>query len=151
MTGLLTTSVGSFPKPDYLSRARTKASKGDLSKEGLRDLEQKATAEWIQFQEEIGIDIPVDGEQYRGDMATYFAENIEGTEISGLVRSYGNRYYKKPIIVDELKRKGPISADWFKFAQARTERPVKGMITGPYPRMDRSFDGLYGSQEEAGL
>ncbi len=90
MTALLTTSVGSFPKPDYLLRARTKASKGELSDEGLRALEEKATAEWIQFQEEIGIDIPVDGEQYRGDMATYFAENIDGTEISGLVRSYGN-------------------------------------------------------------
>ncbi|TLZ86783.1 MAG: methionine synthase, partial [Methanobacteriota archaeon] len=93
-------------------RARTKASKGELSEEGLRALEEKATAEWIKFQEEIGIDIPVDGEQYRGDMATYFAENIDGTEISGLVRSYGNRYYKKPIIVDELRRKGPISVDW---------------------------------------
>ncbi|TLZ88445.1 MAG: methionine synthase, partial [Methanobacteriota archaeon] len=132
-------------------RARTKASKGELSEEGLRALEEKATAEWIQFQEEIGIDIPVDGEQYRGDMATYFAENIEGTEISGLVRSYGNRYYKKPIIVDELKRKGPISADWFKFAQARTERPVKGMITGPYTMMDWSFDEFYRSREEACL
>src|SRR5713101_503053 len=151
MTALLTTSVGSFPKPDYLMRARTKASKGELSEEGLRALEEKATAEWIQFQEEIGIDIPVDGEQYRGDMATYFAENIDGTEISGLVRSYGNRYYKKPIIVDELRRKGPISVDWFKFAQARTERPVKGVITGPYTMMDWSFDEFYGSREEACL
>jgi len=151
MTALLTTSVGSFPKPDYLMRARTKASKGELSEEGLRALEEKATAEWIQFQEEIGIDIPVDGEQYRGDMATYFAENVDGTEISGLVRSYGNRYYKKPIIVDELRRKGPISVDWFKFAQARTERPIKGMITGPYTMMDWSFDEFYGSREEACL
>src|SRR5207249_3112566 len=84
-----------------------------------------------------------DGEQYRGDMATYFAENIDGTEISGLVRSYGNRYYKKPIIVDELRRKGPISVDWFKFAQARTKRPVKGMITGPYTMMDWSYDEFF--------
>ncbi len=151
MNALLTTSVGSFPKPDYLTRARTKASKGDLSKEGLRDLEEKATAEWIRFQEEIGIDIPVDGEQYRGDMATYFAENIEGTEISGLVRSYGNRYYKKPIIVDELGVRGPISVDWFRFAQARTKKPVKGMITGPYTMMDWSFDEFYGSREQACL
>ncbi|TMA00085.1 MAG: methionine synthase, partial [Methanobacteriota archaeon] len=141
MTGLLTTSVGSFPKPEYLLRARTKASKGELSEEGLRALEEKATAEWIHFQEEIGIDIPVDGEQYRGDMATYFAENIDGTEISGLVR----------FIVDELRRKGPISVDWFKFAQARTKRPVKGMITGPYTMMDWSFDEFYGSREEASL
>src|SRR5437899_11089384 len=128
MSALLTTSVGSFPKPEYLLRARTKASKRELSEEGLRALEEKATAEWIQFQEQIGIDIPVDGEQYRGDMATYFAENLEGTEISGLVRSYGNRHYKKPIIVDELNPKGPSSVDWFEFAQERTEQPDKGMI-----------------------
>ena len=151
MSALLTTSVGSFPKPEYLSRARTKASKGDLSTEGLREFEERATEEWIRFQEEIGIDILVDGEQYRGDMATYFAENIEGTEISGLVRSYGNRYYKKPIIVDELRLRGPISVDWFKFAQAKTDRPVKGMITGPYTMMDWSFDEYYGSRADACL
>jgi 5-methyltetrahydropteroyltriglutamate--homocysteine methyltransferase len=151
MNALLTTSVGSFPKPEYLSRARTKSSRGDLSKEALRELEEKATVEWIRFQEEIGIDILVDGEQYRGDMATYFAENIEGTEISGLVRSYGNRYYKKPIITDELRLRGPISVDWFKFAQAQTDRPVKGMITGPYTMMDWSFDEYYGSRTDACL
>ena len=151
MKSLLTTSVGSFPKPEYLTRARTKASKGDLAKEGLRELEEKATSDWIRFQDEIGIDILVDGEQYRGDMATYFAENIEGTEISGLVRSYGNRFYKKPIIVDELGRHGPISVDWFKFAQAQTSKPVKGMITGPYTMMDWSFDDYYGSRDQACL
>jgi 5-methyltetrahydropteroyltriglutamate--homocysteine methyltransferase len=151
MKALQTTSVGSFPKPEYLSRARTKASKGDLSPEDLRGLEEKATTEWIRFQEDIGIDILVDGEQYRGDMATYFAENIEGTEISGLVRSYGNRFYKKPIIVDELRLRGPISVDWFRFSQDQTDRPVKGMITGPYTMMDWSFDEYYGSRADACL
>jgi 5-methyltetrahydropteroyltriglutamate--homocysteine methyltransferase len=148
---LQTTSVGSFPKPEYLTRARTKASKGEISADELRILEEKATTEWLRFQEEIGIDILVDGEQYRGDMATYFAENLDGTEISGLVRSYGNRYYKKPIIVDELRRRGPISVDWFRFAQRQTKKPVKGMITGPYTMMDWSFDEYYGSREEACL
>jgi 5-methyltetrahydropteroyltriglutamate--homocysteine methyltransferase len=151
MKALQTTSVGSFPKPEYLTRARTKASKGEISADELRILEEKATTEWLRFQEEIGIDILVDGEQYRGDMATYFAENLEGTEISGLVRSYGNRYYKKPIIVDELRRRGPISVDWFRFAQGQTKKPVKGMITGPYTMMDWSFDEYYGSREEACL
>ena len=151
MTALLTTSVGSLPKPEYLIRARAKASKGDLSRDELRTLEEKATADWIRFQDEIGIDIPVDGEQYRGDMATYFAENIRGTVISGLVRSYGNRYYKKPIITDELRLNGPISVDWFRFAQGLTSKPVKGMITGPYTMMDWSFDEYYGSREETCL
>lgn len=151
MSALRTTSVGSFPKPDYLVRARAKASRGELSAERLRELEEKATREWIDFQEAIGIDILVDGEQYRGDMATYFAESIEGTEISGLVRSYGNRYYKKPIIVGELRRRGPISVDWFRFAQGLTDKPVKGMITGPYTMMDWSFDEHYGSREDAAM
>lgn len=151
MTTLQTTSVGSFPKPEYLQRSRTKAARGELSAEALRKLAEQATREWIEFQEGIGIDILVDGEQYRGDMATYFAENLEGTEISGLVRSYGNRYYKKPIVNDELRRPGPITVDWWRFAQSLTERPVKGMITGPYTMMDWSFDEHYGSREELAL
>ncbi len=151
MTALQTTSVGSLPKPDYLIKARAKAAKGDLKPSELRGLEERATADWIAFQEEIGIDILVDGEQYRGDMATYFAENLQGMEISGLVRSYGNRYYKKPVIKDELRRTGSISVDWYRFAQERTRKPVKGMITGPYTMMDWSFDEHYGSREEAAL
>ena len=151
MSALQTTTVGSFPKPDYLLHARAKASKDELRPAELLKLEEKATAEWIRFQEEIGLDILVDGEQYRGDMATYFAENLEGMEVSGLVRSYGNRYYKKPVIVGELRRERPISVAWFRFAQDRTKRPVKGMITGPYTMMDWSFDEHYGSREEAAL
>ncbi|MEK6987839.1 MAG: methionine synthase [Candidatus Thermoplasmatota archaeon] len=151
MSALQTTSVGSMPKPDYLIRARAKASKGELASKELRTLEEKATTEWVRFQDEIGIDIVVDGEQYRGDMATYFAENLEGMEVSGLVRSYGNRYYKKPIVVGELRRTGPISVDWYRFAQKLTDRPVKGMITGPYTMMDWSFDEHYGSREETAM
>ncbi len=151
MSALQTTSVGSMPKPDYLLRARAKASKGGLGPKELRALEEKATTEWVRFQDGIGIDIVVDGEQYRGDMATYFAENLEGMEVSGLVRSYGNRYYKKPIIVGELKRAGPISVDWYRFAQMLTDKPVKGMITGPYTMMDWSFDEHYGSREETAM
>jgi 5-methyltetrahydropteroyltriglutamate--homocysteine methyltransferase len=147
MSALLTSTVGSFPKPDYLLKARTRAAKGDLTPDGLRELEDRATLDWITFQEDIGIDVLVDGEQYRGDMATYFAENLDGMVVSGLVRSYGNRYYKKPIVVGELRRTGPISVEWFKFAQARTQKHVKGMITGPYTMMDWSFDEHYGSRE----
>ncbi len=151
MSALQTTTVGSFPKPDYLTQARAKASHGDLAPQALRALEEKATREWVRFQEDVGLDILVDGEQYRGDMATYFAENLEGMEVSGLVRSYGNRYYKKPVIVGELRRTGPISVEWFRFAQALTKKPVKGMITGPYTMMDWSFDEHYDSREESAL
>ncbi len=151
MSALQTTSVGSMPKPDYLLRARAKASKGGLGADEMRTLEEKATAQWVRFQEQIGIDILVDGEQYRGDMATYFAENLDGMEVSGLVRSYGNRYYKKPVIVGELRRPRPISVGWYRFAQKLTAKPVKGMITGPYTMMDWSFDEHYGSREETAM
>ncbi|MBI4367868.1 MAG: methionine synthase [Candidatus Omnitrophica bacterium] len=145
---LPTTTVGSFPKPDYLAKARFQFSKGQISKTELEELERKATREWIEFQEEIGIDILVDGEMYRGDMVTYFAENFKGFEISGLVRSYGNRYYRKPVAVGEIERANPVTVEWFKFAQSLTQKPVKGMLTGPYTIMDWSFDEHYSSRRD---
>lgn len=145
---LPTTSVGSFPKPDYLKKARTQASRGEISAKKLRELEERATREWIRFQEEIGIDILVDGEMYRGDMVTYFAETWKGFEISGLVRSYGNRYYRKPVVVDEVKRAKSITLEWFRFAKSLTKKPVKGMLTGPYTVMDWSFNEYYKDRRE---
>ena len=105
--GLLTTSVGSLPKPDYLVRARGARGRGGISQHDLDELARQATQEWITFQEQVGIDVLVDGEQYRGDMVAYFAENLEGMVVSGLVRSYGNRYYKKPIAVGPISRPKP--------------------------------------------
>ncbi|MGH7904939.1 MAG: methionine synthase [Candidatus Dormibacteraceae bacterium] len=146
--GLLTTSVGSLPKPEYLVRARARRARGEISQSELDDLSRRATQEWIRFQEEIGIDIVVDGEMYRGDMVAYFAENLDGMGISGLVRSYGNRYYKKPIATGPISRPRPITVDWWEFAQSLTDRPVKGMLTGPYTIADWSFDDHYGSRRE---
>ena len=148
---LPTTSVGSFPKPDYLKKARTQANRGEISEKKLRELEEKATREWIHFQEEIGMDILVDGEMYRGDMVTYFAETLKGFEISGLVRSYGNRYYRKPIVVDEVKRSQTLTLEWYQFAQSLTKKPVKGMLTGPYTIMDWSFNEYYKDRRELTL
>ncbi len=145
---LPTTTVGSFPKPEYLTKARFQFSKKQISESELKALEKKATKEWIDFQEEIGIDILVDGEMYRGDMVTYFAENFKGFEISGLVRSYGNRYYRKPVAVGEIERANPVTVDWFKYAQSLTKKPVKGMLTGPYTIMDWSFDEFYPSRRD---
>jgi 5-methyltetrahydropteroyltriglutamate--homocysteine methyltransferase len=148
---LPTTAVGSYPKPPYLLEARRKLRAGALRPEELRPLEERATREWIELQEQIGLDVLVDGEMYRGDMATYFAEHLSGFRISGLVRSYGNRYYRKPIIVGEIEWNGPITVEWWRFAQSLTERPVKGMITGPYTLMDWSFNEYYPSRREACL
>ena len=138
-----TTSVGSFPKPDYLTKARAEFNKGKMSQEELLELERKATAFWIEKQEELGIDVLVDGEQYRGDMVAYFAERMPGFTEGVLVRSYGNRYYHKPIITGEVQWPGPMTVEWWKYAQSLTKKPVKGMLTGAYTVMDWSFNEHY--------
>ena len=146
--GLLTTAVGSYPKPDYIVKARAQVSRGKMDPSELQELEKKATAHWIKLQEDVGLDILVDGEMYRGDMVTYFSENLDGFSISGLVRSYGNRYYRKPIAVAPVRRKSPITLEWWKYASSLTDRPIKGMLTGPYTIADWSFNEYYDTFED---
>ncbi len=142
-----TTSVGSYPKPDYLVAARKEFYAGRLKKPELVELEQRATREWLEIQTRLGLDVLVDGEMERGDMATFFAERLSGFEISEPVRSYGNRYYKKPVITGEIALTAPMTLDYYQLAQGLTDKPVKGMLTGPYTLMDWSFDEHYGSRE----
>ena len=141
------TSVGSLPKPDYITKARTKVAREQMSREELRTLEEEATERWIRVQEELGTDLLVDGEMYRGDMVTYFSEEMDGFAVSGLVRSYGNRYYRKPIAVGPVGRRSDITVDWWRYAQSLTDRPVKAMVTGPYTIVDWSFNEHYPSRE----
>ena len=148
---LPTTSVGSYQKPPHLIDARRKFVTGQLDTEKLHQLEEQTTREWVALQEKVGLDVFVDGEMYRGDMTTYFARNLEGFKISGLVRSYGNRYYRKPIIVGEVEWRGPITVEWWKFTQGLTRKPVKGVITGPYTMMDWSFNEYYPTRRDACL
>jgi 5-methyltetrahydropteroyltriglutamate--homocysteine methyltransferase len=150
--GLLTTTVGSFPKPEYLTRARNQFSLGKISRSELAALERQATGEVIRLQEELGLDILVTGEMERGDMVAYFAELLsESMRIGGLVRSYGNRYYRKPIIIGKLRWQGPMTVEMWRYAQGLTDKPVKGMLTGPYTMVEWSFDEYYPSRREAVL
>jgi 5-methyltetrahydropteroyltriglutamate--homocysteine methyltransferase len=148
---LLTTTVGSFGKPDYLQKARNANARGKLGESELTELERKATEEWIRRQERLDLDILVDGEMYRGDMVAYFAERLEGFRLGGLVRSYGNRYYHKPIIASKVARPKPMTVDWFRFSQSLTDRPVKGMLTGPYTMLDWSYNEAYKTRRDAAL
>jgi 5-methyltetrahydropteroyltriglutamate--homocysteine methyltransferase len=145
----VTSTVGSFPKPDYLLEARGKFARKEIGRKELEALERRATEFWVRQQEKIGLDVLVDGEQYRGDMVAYFADVLPGFETGGLVRSYGNRYYFKPIIVGEVKWSAPITVSWWKFAQGLTTKPVKGMLTGPYTIMDWSFNDYYPDRKSA--
>jgi 5-methyltetrahydropteroyltriglutamate--homocysteine methyltransferase len=146
-----TTSVGSFPKPDFLLKARADFAKKKIRRGALEKAERQATEFWIRQQEELGVDVLVDGEMYRGDMVAYFAEHLEGFEEGGLVRSYGNRYYHKPIITGEVRWEEPITVEWWKYARGLTSKPLKGMLTGPYTVMDWSFIEYYPDRRTACL
>jgi len=149
--GLLTTTVGSFAKPEWLQRARNRHAAGKVTDDDLAALTRQATKEVIDLQEELGLDVFVHGEMERGDMVAYFAEVMPGMRPGELVRSYGNRYYHKPVIEGELEWATPLTLDSWKHAQSLTKKPVKGMLTGPYTMVEWSFDEHYGSRKEAVL
>lgn len=154
MPALITNAVGSYPKPDYLAKARTAFSQGKIDRAELDKLEKRATEYWIRTQERLGLDVLVHGEMERGDMVAYFAgepggRTINGMKLGGLVRSYGNRYYHKPIIHDKLSWPGPMTVEMWQYAQSLSDRPVKGMLTGAYTMVEWSFDDYYPSRREA--
>ncbi len=142
---LLTTSVGSFPKPTKLVAARSQFRRGQISATQLREAEEEATRQVIDLQEALGIDIFVHGEMERGDMVAYFAEHWQGFSQSLPVRSYGNRYYKKPIVenVVSLGNSVGLTVESWKRASQLTSHPIKGMLTGPYTICDWSFNAHY--------
>ena len=146
--GLWTTSVGSLPKPPHILEARGKFARKEIDRDELTTLERDATKEWVEFQDALGTDLIVDGEVYRGDMVAFFAEEMPGLEIGGLVRSYGNRYYRKPIATGPVGRDHELTVDWWKYAQSLTDKPVKGMLTGPYTICDWSFNEHYATRRD---
>jgi 5-methyltetrahydropteroyltriglutamate--homocysteine methyltransferase len=148
---LRTSTVGSFPKPKSLVRARRLFAEGEIDAAALEEAGDAATREVLALQESLGLDLLVDGEMDRGDMTTFFAERVSGMEVSGLVRSYGNRYYRKPVIRGDVRRDGPMTVERFRFASGIAKRPVKAILTGPYTLMDWSFDEHYPSREAAAM
>ena len=148
---LLRTAVGSFPKPAALRRARWLRAEGEIDDAALRQAEDAALQECVELQRELGLAPPVDGEMRRGDMVTFFAERLEGMEIGGLVRCWGNRYYRAPRIVGELSRTAPITVDDWKAMREVASGEVRATLTGPYTLMSWSFDEHYGSRERCAL
>jgi 5-methyltetrahydropteroyltriglutamate--homocysteine methyltransferase len=140
---LRTTSVGSFPKPPELMRARARYRKGEISEQELHEAERAATEKVIRLQEALGYDVLVHGEMERGDMVAFFAEHWQGFSQSLPVRSYGNRYYHKPIVEGPVKGNPGLTVAAWKLASDMTSKPVKGMLTGPYTICDWSFNLHY--------
>lgn len=136
-----TTSIGSLPQTTEIRKARAQFKKGTLSELEYRDFIAKEIDQALQFQEEIGIDVLVHGEFERNDMVEFFGENLEGFLFTkfGWVQSYGSRCVKPPIIYGDIERTKPMTLGWTNYAQKKTKKPVKGMLTGPVTILQWSF------------
>jgi 5-methyltetrahydropteroyltriglutamate--homocysteine methyltransferase len=138
---LPTTTIGSFPQTAELRTARADLRAGRLDREGYDERIASEISDVIAFQEQTGVDVLVHGEPERNDMVQYFAERLNGFVATrhGWVQSYGTRYVRPPIIAGDVSRPSPMTVEWTRYAQSRTERPVKGMLTGPVTMLAWSF------------
>ena len=136
-----TTTIGSFPQTSDVRKNRQDFRKGLITKEEYVEFNKKKIKECIKLQEEIGLDVLVHGEFERNDMVEYFGENLNGYVFTekAWVQSYGTRNVKPPIIWGDVSRKSPITVEWSKYAKSCTDKPVKGMLTGPVTILNWSF------------
>lgn len=136
-----TTTIGSFPQTAEIRTARAKWKKGQLSEQDYDTYLKEETRKCVAWQDEIGIDMPVHGEFERNDMVEYFGEQLDGFTFTsnGWVQSYGSRCVKPPVIFGDVSRPHPMTTYWSKFAQSLTQRPMKGMLTGPVTILQWSF------------
>lgn len=136
-----TTTIGSFPQTDDIRQLRAKFKKGDMALEAYEKQIEQATIDAIRWQEEIGLDVLVHGEFERNDMVEYFGEQLDGFLFSknGWVQSYGSRCVKPPVIYGDVSRPKDMTVRWSAFAAAQTNRPMKGMLTGPVTILQWSF------------
>ncbi len=138
---LPTTTIGSFPQTREVKVNRATFRRGEKTEAEYTAFIEAEIDEWIKWQEEIGLDVLVHGEFERNDMVEYFGENLSGYLFSknGWVQSYGTRGVKPPIIWGDVKRERPITVKWSAYAQAQSDLPVKGMLTGPVTILNWSF------------
>lgn len=136
-----TTTIGSFPQTDFIRVTRREFKQGEIN---ANEYEQKIRAEiaaCIVRQEKIGLDVLVHGEAERNDMVEYFGEQLDGYAFTqyGWVQSYGSRCVKPPIIYGDVSRPFPMTVEWARYAQSLSNKPVKGMLTGPITMLFWSF------------
>ncbi|WP_268034851.1 5-methyltetrahydropteroyltriglutamate--homocysteine S-methyltransferase [Algoriphagus sp. PAP.12] len=136
-----TTTIGSFPQTKEVRAWRLQFKKGLLGKVEYENLLKQEIKETIQWQEEVGLDVLVHGEYERNDMVEYFGEKLDGFAFTqnGWVQSYGSRCVKPPVIYGDVSRPEAMTVEWTSFAQACTDRLVKGMLTGPVTLLQWSF------------
>ncbi|OOS05145.1 methionine synthase (B12-independent) [Moraxella cuniculi DSM 21768] len=136
-----TTTIGSFPQTVEIRKARAAWNKGDLSDADYQTAMQEEIKRSIDEQEKLGIDVFVHGEAERTDMVEYFAQYMDGFWVSanGWVQSYGTRCVRPPIVVGNISRPKAMTVAWIKYAQSLTDKPMKGMLTGPVTILNWSF------------
>ncbi len=136
-----TTTIGSFPQTAEVRAARKKLHDGKVTPAEYDAFIAEQITRALKLQEELGIDVLVHGEFERNDMVEYFGEQLEGFAFTehGWVQSYGSRYVKPPIVFGDVSRPKPMTVRWSTFAQSKTARPVKGMLTGPVTILQWSF------------
>src|SRR5881296_3802951 len=136
-----TTTIGSFPQTAEVRAARKQLHDGKLTPQEYDAFIADQIARTLKLQEELGLDVLVHGEFERNDMVEYFGEQLQGFAFTehAWVQSYGSRYVKPPIIYGDVSRPKPMTVRWSTFAQSRTHRPVKGMLTGPVTILQWSF------------
>ncbi|HEY0624900.1 5-methyltetrahydropteroyltriglutamate--homocysteine S-methyltransferase [Sphingomonas sp.] len=136
-----TTTIGSFPQTAEVRRARAEHNRGNLDAAGYEAFLRAETLSAIRWQEEAGLDMLVHGEFERNDMVQYFGEQLAGFAftVNGWVQSYGSRCVRPPILFGDASRPRPMTVEWWRYAQSLTDKPVKGMLTGPVTILNWSF------------
>ncbi|WP_311389630.1 5-methyltetrahydropteroyltriglutamate--homocysteine S-methyltransferase [Corynebacterium haemomassiliense] len=135
------TTIGSFPQTTEIRKARADHREGNLSDAEYTEALKAEIKHVIDLQEEIGLDVLVHGEAERNDMVQYFAELLDGFVVTenGWVQSYGSRCTRPPIVVGDVSRPEAMSVEWSAYAQSLSDKPVKGMLTGPVTILAWSF------------
>ncbi|WP_067481385.1 5-methyltetrahydropteroyltriglutamate--homocysteine S-methyltransferase [Actinomadura hibisca] len=138
---LATTTIGSFPQTAEVRKARADLRAGRIDTAAYEQAMRDEIDRVIALQEDIGLDVLVHGEPERNDMVQYFAEQLDGYAATehGWVQSYGTRCVRPPILHGDVTRPAPMTVRWTTYAQSRTARPVKGMLTGPVTMLAWSF------------
>jgi 5-methyltetrahydropteroyltriglutamate--homocysteine methyltransferase len=141
LPALPTTTIGSFPQTEELRKVRADYKNERIGVEEYESAITKYIDDCVSFQESIGLDVLVHGEPERNDMVEYFGEMLNGFAFTknGWVQSYGSRCVKPPVIYGDVERTGPMTVKWIAYAQSRTSRPMKGMLTGPVTILNWSF------------
>ncbi|WP_275590266.1 5-methyltetrahydropteroyltriglutamate--homocysteine S-methyltransferase [Mammaliicoccus sp. P-M59] len=139
---LPTTTIGSFPQSREVRKYRADWKNNRISDEKYEEFVQNEIKRWIEIQEEIGLDVLVHGEFERNDMVEFFGEKLNGFLVTkfGWVQSYGSRAVKPPIIYGDVKWTAPLTVKETLYAQSLTDKPVKGMLTGPVTILNWSFE-----------